>query len=334
MKSNACASRLLILTLLFLPLGRTNARAQHPTIEFSPNSVDFEAIGKCAGYPEREIFLVNRGSTGVDVVIPSSGTGPFWLSAPDEVVSIGPGDSAEILVRFVPMTSGSYSDTIRVTAMGSETTAALHVQGTMHSTGYTLSPGTWKVDLPDWQEGSSADTTFSFRNAGTQELTIVDVSASNPFTTVSASLPHAIASGEEFTIGVRFSPDREGKWTSRVRVSVAYGGCVDTIQSVLLGSAGVSSGVAADPEHAWGTIDFPHPNPAVDVVLVPLELYQSEEILMEVIDAIGRRVALLHNGRMKAGIHHIEWQPQHPGSFMVRLIREGETTVLPVVVVQ
>ena len=47
----------------------------------------------------------------------------------------------------------------------------------------------------------------------------------------------------------------------------------------------------------------------MDLVRIPLQLDAAGPIQAHVMDATGRTVAVLHDGRLPAGSHQLEWRP-------------------------
>ena len=60
------------------------------------------------------------------------------------------------------------------------------------------------------------------------------------------------------------------------------------------------------PDGASG-LGLPFPNPAPSRVTVPLALARSGDVLVTVVDALGRTVATLHDGPLASGVHAMQW---------------------------
>jgi hypothetical protein len=68
------------------------------------------------------------------------------------------------------------------------------------------------------------------------------------------------------------------------------------------------------------------PNPLASSTTVRLSLPQSSEAVVEVLDVLGRRVALVHEGALAAGVHTLRWTPAPGiagGVYLLRLYRAG-----------
>jgi endonuclease/exonuclease/phosphatase family metal-dependent hydrolase len=67
----------------------------------------------------------------------------------------------------------------------------------------------------------------------------------------------------------------------------------------------------------------PYPNPFNPEVTLPVELGRPEERLrLEVVDLLGRRLALLHDGPLAAGRHDFHWRDEHAVSGLRLVILE------------
>lgn len=63
-----------------------------------------------------------------------------------------------------------------------------------------------------------------------------------------------------------------------------------------------------DPTAAPLALSAPAPSPARDEARLTLALAHSQTVRVEVFDAVGRRVALVHDGALAAGLHPLAWQ--------------------------
>jgi hypothetical protein len=68
------------------------------------------------------------------------------------------------------------------------------------------------------------------------------------------------------------------------------------------------------------------PNPLASSTAVRLSLPQSSEVIVEVLDVLGRRVALVQEGTLAAGVHALRWTPEPGiagGVYLLRLYGAG-----------
>ena len=71
----------------------------------------------------------------------------------------------------------------------------------------------------------------------------------------------------------------------------------------------------------------PHPNPSASAARLTLDLAEAQAVTAEVLDALGRRVALLHAGPLGAGAHVlvVEGSSLPSGLYVVRVTGEAFT---------
>ena len=77
-------------------------------------------------------------------------------------------------------------------------------------------------------------------------------------------------------------------------------------------------------------LSAPRPNPARDMVSLRLDVDRARDFTVEAFDLAGRRVRLIHEGRLAAGAHELSWdltgrtgKRTPPGVYMVRA-RDGQ----------
>ncbi|MDX1531600.1 MAG: T9SS type A sorting domain-containing protein, partial [Rhodothermales bacterium] len=95
----------------------------------------------------------------------------------------------------------------------------------------------------------------------------------------------------------------------------------------------VSSPAEPGTEAAAVTVEAPYPNPFADAATVALRLRQSERVRIEVLDVLGRRVALLHDGPLAGDTRHafrFDGGALPAGLYLVRVTGETFGEVRPV----
>lgn len=79
------------------------------------------------------------------------------------------------------------------------------------------------------------------------------------------------------------------------------------------------------------------PNPVGRApVAIRFSIALTSEVQLDVIDVLGRRVVLVHEGLLAAGSHEAQFDPSGlvPGTYIVRLQAGGEALTRPVAVVR
>jgi hypothetical protein len=96
------------------------------------------------------------------------------------------------------------------------------------------------------------------------------------------------------------------------------------------GDAPVASGPGGGPPTP--SLAAPAPNPFRDAATLALTLPAAQVVRAEVRDALGRRVAVLHDGPLEAGTHSLTWEAADapPGVYVVRVTTEDGPLARPV----
>ena len=100
------------------------------------------------------------------------------------------------------------------------------------------------------------------------------------------------------------------------------------------GIVGATTSATGSPGSTAGlALSAPRPNPASGVSSFDVTLAAAAHARVEVLDVRGRRVALLHDGELDAGTHHLQWDGRDrarrlmpPGIYLVRA-RTADATV-------
>jgi hypothetical protein len=76
------------------------------------------------------------------------------------------------------------------------------------------------------------------------------------------------------------------------------------------------------PDDAVASLGPPAPNPARSTSTLSLTLPRPQAVTAEALDVLGRRVALLHDGALAAGVHRLTFDANTlpAGLYLVRLI--------------
>jgi len=154
----------------------------------------------------------------------------------------------------------------------------------------------------------------------------------------------AAHAGEAQTLTIRagLQPDVPTAATACYRVSYRAfdqaGTATDSLHVyVTMGSGVVVSPTAGEggPDHPGLTLDAPAPNPASARVLFAYTLDSPAPTRVEVLDAAGRRVALVVDAPRAAGRHIATWNSPSTlaaGVYVVRLTAGGRTATRPLVI--
>lgn len=73
------------------------------------------------------------------------------------------------------------------------------------------------------------------------------------------------------------------------------------------------------------SVGAPTPNPTAGRVAIPIRLFEPMPVRAQVVDVLGRELAVLHDGPMAAGAHTLDWTPP-PGAavYLLRVTTHSE----------
>lgn len=117
---------------------------QHPVIDVSANCLEFDSLFRYMSVKD-SVWVYNRGCDSLQVTGITHSQNEFTLNASS--LSIGPGDSAKLVVTFLPVTLGHFYDSLNIANNDSGIRICLH--------GYAISPPVISVNP------GSLDVTFS-----------------------------------------------------------------------------------------------------------------------------------------------------------------------------
>lgn len=135
------------------------------------------------------------------------------------------------------------------------------------------------------------------------------------------------------SVGDRVLLNRNG---TLVEVDVAKGTVAERTELGDIRIIGSPSAITTDAEGQPDAAAFQvavYPNPFRDAARLDLNLEQSDEVRVEAFDLLGRRVAVLHEGRLPAGRTTLDeiGEALSPGVYLVRVESESERQTLRLV---
>ncbi len=90
------------------------------------------------------------------------------------------------------------------------------------------------------------------------------------------------------------------------------------------------------PEATTGSLREPYPNPAVGTVTVPYDLAEAAAVRLDIVDLLGRTVAVLADGVRPAGSYEVGFNAGRlaAGVYLLRLVTSGGTATRRLVVAE
>lgn len=190
--------------------------------------VRFRNVSQQNPLSDSVITLVNSG-TGPTTISNVTFTGPFRLLSPDLPITLAPGDTARLLVRFAPPTAGEFSGRLIVF----QTTCGL--PDTLTLSGYRLRPAGIVTEVgaggsllcPD---PGDLDIPLTITNPGEEPLRIDSLElrgvAPDDYSVIDPHRGLVVPGGTSLVIMIRFRPTRTGDRPADIRVwnSLSAGG--------------------------------------------------------------------------------------------------------------
>jgi len=256
------------------------------------------------------IPVLNTGNA--DLVISAAniigGTGEFsvmgWNTGESLPVSIAPGATKYLYLRYAPGGGGTAIATLRLstndatTARGVKTRVDIALSGQSGSVAYRLS--STSVDLGRHCVPASAERTWVVVNTGSSPVTLSQAqSAAQPFTvSASRSLPSAISPGDSVQVRVRFQSTVPGVF----RDSLVFGiSPCDSIPIVIpIMAEAISSSVAIAP----ATMQRSLRRGSIDTICADVQSTGSAEVILDslVLDPPVRGAKIISGGAVPVRI--------------------------------
>jgi hypothetical protein len=150
------------------------------------------------------------------------------------------------------------------------------------------------------------------------------------------NLPRLLIPGSFDSVVVQFRPQRPGIDTARMIIA-DNGDCDSAI--VLIGRAfgdAVSDAAETPRSSTLLTLSPPRPNPFAPGTSVRVDVGARWRAVVDVADALGRRVALVREAEFAAGSHEVSIDASglSAGVYRVRVVAGGRIATQPLVVVR
>ena len=163
----------------------------------------------------------------------------------------------------------------------------------------TLSFDTTPVD-------STSTMSVEIFNVGIKDLVVTDIASDNPVFGADTT-DFTLSSGENLTLGVGFTPNQQGTYTSLLRLMSN-----DPIQGTLLISLiGHSDGPVSTQETGSVPTGFSitqnFPNPFNPTTTIKYQIPSTGEVNLVIYNLLGGRVRMLVDRPQESGYHEVHW---------------------------
>jgi uncharacterized protein (TIGR03437 family) len=203
---------------------------------------------------ERTLEISNTGNGPLRLtgIVPSSNQ--FKIVSPGAPGVIMAGESASLVVLFVPATAGDVSGTIRIDSNDSPLTIAVHGTGISSPTPEIATlPGS--IAFGSVQQGQGATRKLTIVNYGPLALTVSQVSiGGSGFSLAATPVSFTLAANETREIPVRFAPVATGAATGTVTIT-SNDPTRGSLQVALTGTGTAPSGAALPTIVANGVVN-------------------------------------------------------------------------------
>ncbi|MEO8701343.1 MAG: choice-of-anchor D domain-containing protein, partial [Kofleriaceae bacterium] len=171
-----------------------------PAISAGPPAIAFGNVRAGTTSPGKTIVVKNTGTAALTI---AAATAPAAFTVAAALpVSVLPGGSLALTVKFAPTATGATAGTVVISSDAGP--AAIAVSGT----GVAPAIATPTAhDFGNVRTGTtSAPATIAIANPGTDTLTITSITIAAPFARAAVTLPAAIAPGGSLAVAVTFAP--------------------------------------------------------------------------------------------------------------------------------
>jgi type IX secretion system substrate protein len=254
----------------------------------------------------------------------------FTVISPQLPISLMAGDHVDITIEFEPEFTGSWSDSLDFNLPPSDGISGIYVRG---RGSFALPPDPFHLLSP--QDGNLVggdSVRFTWEpsaNPDSIDQTVIfdiEIDTESDF---SSSVFYEVGTDTSIALSAEEFADAELYfWRAYARDTNTEGRYSEEVWAFVTDFTSVnengSPAVADNPFliHTW-------PNPFNERVSITFELPYPTYAEVEVLDVLGRRVAVLHSGPMDAGRQTLQWGGEYPsGLYLVRITDSNNQTAL------
>jgi hypothetical protein len=257
----------------------------------------------------------------------------FEITAGGDPLTLKPGETHSISVKFAPIMAGEYSGEIRIESntIGSQTSFPINGIGGL----YSLSSNEIQLMFGDVDVNMSSTQSFTLSNDGDLDITIqsFDFGGQNPglFQVVSPSLPSTLNPSATQMVEVEFTPTGTGTVSATLSVnSVEH----DDIDLTLSGN-GITS---VEDKLNVASVDV-YPVPATNKINLRIDGLQAGKMNISVVDVLGNKIYTENNIVVTSNSYLFEWDlignnnsRLASGTYLLQIDIDGKTDAVPFVV--
>lgn len=195
------------------------ATANQSQLTISPASVSFGNID-VGSNTTQNITLTNSGNATLTISAASASGAGFSVSGLTLPANITAGNSATLVAKFAPSTSGDVSGSISITSNAPGSPAAIALSGTGVAATYLLGASPTSISFGTETDGTGISQNVTLTNSGNSNVTVSSVSVSGAgFSASGVGSGSVIAAGKTATLAVTFGPSTAGAANGTVTVA-------------------------------------------------------------------------------------------------------------------
>ncbi|HKW17017.1 MAG TPA: choice-of-anchor D domain-containing protein [Terriglobales bacterium] len=227
-----------------LILGTGYQSAQASALALNPSTLPF---GQVTLGSTRTMYakLTNQSSSNLILQRVHSSQANFTVSYPSLPLTMAPGHSVWISVKFAP-SSTSYTTGTVFFNWGQAGTLGLNGRGGATQSSMKVSPSPSSLSFGSVQIGSTATLPLSLKNTGTVQAKISSISTNaSAFAVQNLSLPLTLPAGQSYTFKVAFDPTATGTVNGTLKALSSSGASLASVG--LTGSGGSQGQLSLSP---------------------------------------------------------------------------------------
>jgi hypothetical protein len=183
----------------------------------NPTSLSFGTVSTGSN-TSQNITLTNTGSATVQITgITAAGAG-FSVSGVTPPATLAASQTATLVVKFAPTTTGAVTGSITVASNASGSPLTIALTGTGAQAGLSVSPASFSYGSV--VDGLTKSQSFTLTNTGTAALTIAQLTVTGAGYSVSGlNTPATLAAGQSTTFSALFAPTTAGALNGSVSIA-------------------------------------------------------------------------------------------------------------------
>src|SRR5207245_4428481 len=199
----------------------TSPQVQQMQLVVSPSALSFGNIS-LGSSSTQTVTLTNSGTASVTVSQASVSGAGFSKNGLTPPLTLPPGQSSTLTVRFAPQAAGSATGSLSVVSNDPHSPSMIALNGTGAQPQLSVIPA--NVSFGDVAVGTPNTQTITLINSGTANVTISQATPSgNGFSITGLTVPLTLSAGQRTSFNVAFAPASAGSVTGSLSlVNDAY----------------------------------------------------------------------------------------------------------------